>query len=184
MESRDWSILSIQVNTDLGEYGGDLKEDLDIDIDDLTSSFMDQPGKFAWWAVLASQARAIARRRQNEFENYKDYINKTLQSKLDQEVREMLEMDGEKITESKVEKMIFGHKEYKEAQEKLKDLKYQHIEAEADANLLESARYAMEQRKDMLISLGAHLRADGSNTELALKKKEAKQVISSSRSKK
>lgn len=182
-DKRDWSILEIEVTTKLGTYEGDLRADLMIDVEDLTSSYLDQPGKFAWWATLSAQARAIAERKKSDWEARKDYINKTLMGELDAEVRDELTDIGEKITEKKVENAIYTHPKYQAAIVELKELRDEFLRASEQAQLLEVARESMDQRKDMLISIGAQLRAEGSNTELAIRKREAQEVLDKSRNK-
>jgi hypothetical protein len=57
-------------------------------------------------------------------------------------------------------------------------LRDEFVEANEDASILEAAKDAMNQRKEMLISLGAQLRTDMSNVELDMKKKQAADIIS------
>ena len=64
---------------------------------------------------------------------------------------------------------------------KLHNLRDEYVEANEDACILEAAKDALNQRKEMLISLGAQMRTDMSNTELTMKKKVA-DIISSKRS--
>ena len=92
-----------------------------------------------------------------------------------------MEEIGEKVTESKVEKLIYQHTSHVEALEELATLRLELAKAVADAVTLRAAKDAMEQRKDMLISLGAHLRDEGSNTELSIKKERAKEILRNKR---
>ena len=169
---QDTSILELTVNTKSGMYDLDLAEDLRINKTDLSESYMDQPAKFAWYAVLAAQARAQADDLKNKIEQKEDYIKKILRGKLDAEVRKQLELDGERVTEGKVENGINCHPKYVEALEELHRLRDDYVEANENASILETAKEALNQRKDMLISLGAQMRADMSNIELSMKKQE------------
>lgn len=171
------AIFQISVNTKLGEFEGNLGDDLKIDVNDLTASYMDQPGKYAWWAILAAQARAKSDRIKSEIDNLKDYMGKTLIGELDAEIRAQLEYEGEKVTETKVERLIYQNEKYIERSEQLQQLRLSYAEANGEATILESARDSLDQRKDMLISLGAQLRSEGSNTELGVRKEQAKQIL-------
>lgn len=175
---KDDSILIIDIKTKTGgNQSVDLAEDLKINIDDLSESYIDQPGKYAWWAVLAAQARASADRKKSEVENLEDYIKKTLKGELDAEVREDLELSGEKITENKVDNGIYSHPKYVEKTKQLHSLRLEYVELNETASILEAARNALDQRKDVLISLGAQLRSEIGNTGLSLKKEQARQVL-------
>ena len=61
--------------------------------------------------------------------------------------------------------------------ETLHNLRDEFVKANEDASILEAAKEAMDQRKEMLISLGAQLRTDMSNTELTMKKIQAADII-------
>ena len=69
-------------------------------------------------------------------------------------------MDGEKVTETKVTNAIYTHPEYISRKSKLAELQDKFSEADQQARLLEVGRDTMNQRKEMLISLGAQLRND------------------------
>lgn len=173
----------LNLTIDLGDepYHQDLEGDLAIDSEDINQSFIDQPGKFAWWAVLAAKARSKADRLKAAADKQDDFIRKTLTGQLDTKVRQQLEMDGEKITESKVTSAIVQHPDYIEAVATYNKMQDDFINANEDARILEAARDAMNQRKDMLISLGAMLRMDMSNVELNMKKQQVADVIRNGR---
>lgn len=160
----------------------ELGDDLAIDPGDINQSFIDQPGKFAWWAVMAAKARAKADRLKVAAEKQDDFIRKTLVGTLDSKVRQELELDGEKITESKVTSGIYKHADYIAAVDEYNKLREQWVQANEDASVLEAARDAMYQRKDMLISLGANMRMDMSNVELSMKKQQVADTIRAGRS--
>ena len=61
--------------------------------------------------------------------------------------------------------------------EKLKRLRIEYAEANGEAAILEAAKDAMDQRKDMLISLGAQLRSEGNNADLSVKKEQVKEML-------
>lgn len=175
---RDTSFLELDVNMSGKHYKQDLAEDLKINVDDINESYIDQPSKFAWWAVLAAQARARADKLKSSVDKQDEHIRKTLMGELDAKVREELELDGEKVTEGKVTNGIYKHPRYVEEMAKLHALRDEFVEANEDASILGAAKDAMNQRKEMLISLGAQLRTDMSNVELDMKKKQAADIIS------
>lgn len=168
--NRDTTFMALTVELGDESYHQDLESDLAINPGDINESFIDQPAKFAWWAVLAAKARSKADRLKAAADKQDDFIRKTLTGQLDTKVRQQLELDGEKITESKVTSAIFKHPEYVEAVDTYNNLREAYINADEDARTLEAAREAMNQRKDMLISLGAMLRMDVGNVELSMKK--------------
>jgi len=168
----DLSILQIKVITSLGEFEGDLQGDLVINEGNLTESFVDQPGKYAWYAVLSSSSEATVEELKYSIDAKRDYINKTLYGKLDTKVREDLDEEGEKVTETKVTSRIYQEVEYINETAILNDLRAKYIEAVKTYGLLKAAREAMIHRKDMLVSLGAYKRAGIDNNELFIKSEE------------
>lgn len=169
--NRDMEILEISIKTKSSETLVNLAEDLSIDTMNINEAFCEQPAKFAWWATVAAQAKALVERKKSEVERLEDYLKKTLVGELDTDVRMTLEMNGEKVTESKVTNGIYVHPRYKETQERLYALKDELLELQQKFAVLDIAKESMNQRKDMLISLGAQLRLEGGNTELMMKEK-------------
>lgn len=176
---KDMGILEITVRTRSSENTVDLAEDLAIDTMDINKAFCEQPAKYAWWATVAAQAKALVERKKSEVEKLDDYLKKTLVGELDSEVRMTLEMNGEKVTETKVTNGIFAHPKYKSSQKELYALKDELLELQQRYAVLDIAKDAMNQRKDMLISLGAQLRQEGGNAEVYLKEKAAAELRSS-----
>lgn len=175
-DNHDMSILNIEVVTRTSTNQIDLAEDLRINSVDINKDFCEQPAKFAYWATVAVQAQALVDRKKMEVDKQDDYIRKTLVGELDTEVRQEMEMNGEKATETKVTNRIYVHERYKAEVAKLYDLKEELLELQQKSALLNVAKDAMVQRKDALISLGAQLRLEGNNsTDLSLK---AAEVIS------
>lgn len=169
-DNHDMSILNIEVVTRTSTNQIDLAEDLRINSVDINKDFCEQPAKFAYWATVAVQAQALVDRKKMEVDKQDDYIRKTLVGELDAEVRQEMEMNGEKATETKVTNRIYIHERYKAEVTKLYDLKEELLELQQKSALLNVAKDAMVQRKDVLISLGAQLRLEGNNsTDLSLK---------------
>ena len=174
---RDLSILSINVKTSNSENLIDLSKDLKIDMDNINKAFCDQPAKFAWWATVTAQAKTLVDRKKLEIAKQEEYLKKTLVGELDAIVRTNLELNGEKVTETKVSNSIYSHELYLQTQEELHKLREELLELQQNLSVLEIARDAMIQRKDMLISLGAQIRNETSNSELCLKKATAKKIV-------
>ena len=181
-QERDYNILDIEVKTKTSINQMNLAEDLVINTADINESFCDQPSKYAWWATVAAQSKALLEKKKSEVTKMDDYLKKTLIGELDSEVRMSLEMNGEKITEAKVLNSIYTHKKYLETQENLYALKDELNELQHNYNILEIAKDSFNQRKDMLISLGAQLRAEGDNISLSIKNS-ANEIIRKSKNK-
>lgn len=158
----DVNAMKRHISTPLGEYDMDLASDLAIE--DVNDAFINQPSLFAWWATLASMARTKANQMKMDMEKQEDFVKKTLKGQLDKEVRAQLELDGEKITEGKVENGIYCHPKYKEESDKYYKLRTLYLQADADASFLETAREAFCHRKEVLISLAANLRSEMNNS--------------------
>lgn len=146
-----------------------LGADLLIDPDAINENFIDQPAKFAWWGVMCNYARQRVDRLKHDLTAKQEYQSKTLRAILDRQVREELEAMGEKVTESKVEMGVYASQEYQASQQAIVKLREELLEADHEYNMLQTAVAAMNQRKDMLISLGANMRAEWDNTDLKLK---------------
>ena len=171
MEARNMEILEITVKTKSSENTIDLAKDLQIDPANINEAFCEQPAKFAWWATVAAQARALVEKKKAEIDQTEEYMKKTLMGELDAEVRTTLDMNGEKVTESKVLNGIYAHERYQETQKKVFDLREELLDLQQKSTVLDIARDAMNQRKDMLISLGAQIRQELTNVELTMKEK-------------
>ena len=158
-------ILQIDVHTLTSHTKVDLAEDLQIYPEDIKGAYIEQSAKYAYWATVALQAKFLYDRKKQEVNRQDEYLKKTLYGRLDAEVRAMLEMDGEKITEAKVGNAINIHENYLAEQDKLYKLQDELLALQEQYQKLEIAKEAMNQRKDMLISLGAQLRLESSNTD-------------------
>jgi hypothetical protein len=157
---KDLSILEISVKLPQNTYELDLAKDSQIDVNNLNQGFIEQPTIFAWYATLAAIAKSKVIRLKREVEKQDDYIRKTLIGTLDGKVRKNLEIEGEKITETKVTNAIYADAEYIANIQKLNELKDELTDAEEQSAILDVAKDTMIQRKDMLISLGAQVRSE------------------------
>ena len=165
MDKERREILEIEVHTSKSHITVNLADDLEIKSTDIKSAYMEQPGKFAYWSTVALQAKFAYERKKQEVNRQEEYLRKTLYGELDSVVRAQMEMDGEKITETKVASNICTNEQYLEEQAKLYELQDELIVLQGRYQQLDAAKEAMNQRKDMLISLGAQLRAENANTE-------------------
>lgn len=163
LSNKDLSILEVTVKLPQNSYDLDLAKDSQIDVNNLNQGFIEQPTIFAWYATLAALAKSKVTRLKREVEKQDDYIKKTLIGTLDSKVRKQLEINGEKVTETKVTNAIYADVEYISNIQKLNGLKDELTDAEENSAILDVARETMIQRKDMLISLGAQVRSDYDN---------------------
>lgn len=172
-----FSVLNIEVKTQSSTHQVNLGDDLLIEPEHLNDAFIEQPAKFAYWATVALQAKSLVDKKKLEVDKQEDYLKKNLIGELDGEVRKEMELNGEKITEAKVTNGIYTHEMYQEEQAKYYQLKEELLELQNKFAVLDMAKESMNQRKDMLISLGAQLRMEGNNADLTIKAEAAKKVI-------
>lgn len=126
-----------------------VSEELAITEATLTEDYMEQAGKYAWWATLAESAKA--------HRDKKEIDRDKAEARADKRVRKELELDGMKITESLVKSRIKLDDEYLEAVA-------EYNKAKKNATILEKISRAFDHRKEMLISVGAQLREDKGNS--------------------
>lgn len=138
----------------------DLGDDLKFTPEDINTAYMEQPAKFAYWAVVAAQAKSAMDKKKLEVERQDEFMKKALIGELDRAVRRNLELEGERITEAKVTNNIYAHPRYREEQAKLYALQDELAELQSQYGLLYAAKDAMTHRKDMLVSMGAQLRQE------------------------
>lgn len=120
-----------------------VKDELAISEDTLTTDFMEQAGKYAWWAVLAETAKYNKEKMEVELDK--------AEAQADTDARKALEVDGIKITEGAVKQRIKLDENYLEA---VGDFN----KAKKNASILEKVMKAFEHRKDMLMVAGSHIR--------------------------
>lgn len=145
---------------DIVHSQADLKDDLRFTPEDINAAYMEQPAKFAYWAVVTAQAKSAVDKKKLEVERQDDFMKKALIGELDRVVRRNLELEGERVTEAKVTNNIYIHPRYLEAQAKLYALQDELAELQSQYGLLYAAKDAMIHRKDMLVSMGAQLRQE------------------------
>ena len=148
------------IDIDVGD--GEVELDLDVIIpiqDNLSAEFSEQPSMYAYIAMLAARAEACWLTGKRELENAK--------AQTDQEVRRDLASGGEKFTEAKVAAEIEMRRGYRDAVQYELVVHEQHL-------IMRALEQTMAQRAQMLISLGAHLRAEAEQTGMLIKDAKAK----------
>lgn len=145
-------VAELEVTTfsiDDTQYPFELAKHVAINKGDLNSEFVDHAQIFAFYATAYELAKEHQERCKNEA--------KRMLAKSDIYVRNMAKEMGQKLTEAMVENMSLVQQEYVDAQERL-------IVATRNVGLLSAAVDALGAKKDMLISLGAMMRAEGDST--------------------
>jgi len=143
------------VELELGEE--DIILDLDSIVplsDDLTTEFSEQPALYAYVAMLAARAEStwLASKRLLDEEH----------ARTDKEVRRDLMMDGDKVTEGRVNAEIKMRKGYLEAVDDELWFRQQYL-------IMRAIERSLDMRAQMLISLGAHLRAEAQQTGMLIR---------------
>jgi len=144
--SRNFAGLEVQTEIGGVEYNATLEEDIEIDPSDLDAEFVEQPRKFAWWAMVCELAKDQLARRKYDLEK--------LYAVVDADRRMDAVKSKVKKTERMIENEVITDKRYQQAKLDMLDAKRQH-------GILYAGKQAFEQRKEMLISLGANYRAEG-----------------------
>lgn len=122
-----------------------LRECLHINPEDIQAEFVRIPGDLAYWnSRFASAMRAHLHSKLDE---------KVLKANLEPAVRVALQAAGAKITEGMVTAGIESDDSYIEAQRRT-------IDCEVEKNECYGRLDAIRSKKEMLISLGAHLRLE------------------------
>jgi len=153
-------------------YLGDEEIELDLGAmvpiaDDLSAEFSQQPSLYAYIAVLAARCEAAwydAKRNTEE-----------VRAETDKIVRDEFDSIGAKTTEAKINAEILTRKGYKEALD---------LEAECyqDYLIMRALTRTFDMRAQMLISLGAQLRAEAGQTGMLIRDtKQRLREISSAR---
>lgn len=166
--------LKTRVEVEGVEYTLTPAKVVEIDRSNLEEEFASLPKDLAQWAMLEARLNVELQRL--------DYARKKLWAHLDYDTRGALESAGVKITEKKVEHTVVTHADYQEHMNTILDYSQSH-------RMVAAGVRALEAKKEMLISLGAHSRAfeigprvRGGGEED--RKETAKKVIEESRKKK
>jgi len=162
-----FSVASLNIEVPVRLHGGkvvtfNVKEELAVSEDTLTQDFMEQAGKYAWWAMLAETAKYHRDSKEIELDK--------AEARADKKAREELEVSGTKITEGAVKSLIKLNDGYIDAYKAFN-------EAKKNAAILEKVAKAFEQRKDMLQSTGKTILSNKENTSIDGMKNRADQIM-------
>lgn len=158
------SFLNIKVTLSEKEtYEKSLDEDLFIDKNSLDKELVSQAAKFAWWSTLSCLARDRVQRLKQEIEIY--------EAQACQAVRAEKAKSGEKITEGGMWEIVRMLPDW---QKRKSDL----LEAQKQADVLDTARESFDHRKYMLRALSAEA---GRPVDLSVMKAIAEETLRSSK---
>lgn len=131
-----------------------LQEDLYINHADLQDEFLKQPELYAWWASTCELAKDLVARQKFLIER----LAATIDHQARMEAEEASQKLGKtvKLTEKMVENTVISNQEYQTAM-------FQYLELKKQLGMLQAGKDAIEQKRDMLISLGANYRAEASS---------------------
>ena len=122
-----------------------LRECVTIDPLQISAEYIRLPGDLAYWnAQYAEALRAFLRA---------ELSRKVLWARLEPMIRGSIIAKGGKPTEAQVKAAVDGNSDYVEALEA-------EVEAEVQKNEIYGCLDAIRSKKEMLISLGAHMRAE------------------------
>jgi hypothetical protein len=127
------------------EYTVDVDAELHIDRGDIQKCFVDQPGKYAWYATIYAAALTNVDRCKLELEVTKSRVASGMRSSVDSK--------GKVPSEATIDKLLPGDEEVIAAEEKL-------ISAKHQEGVLRAVKEAFQHRRDMLIQLGYDLRLE------------------------
>lgn len=137
-----------------------------IDSTNLTEEYAQQVSRYVKLVRLSNQAeREATRAKAAEERAY---------AAADEFYREDLSKQGTKFTETMIKSLVTLDEDYITAQEAAADAQNRYL-------LYKQLVRAMEMRSDMLISMGAHQRAEISMTGMKVKEKEYDDVVSNVR---
>lgn len=131
-------LVDSAVRTLSGVSTGDLGTDLMIDKHDLQEEMAHQPSIYAWWCVQAEEAKALCAGRQLDLKVY--------EAELDEKIRKEAERDERKVTEAQIGREIKLDTGWISISEEV-------IELQRQAGVLESAKWSLAQRAEMLRSM-------------------------------
>lgn len=127
----------------------------EIDEEDLDREYREQSALYAYFITKTSEADDL---------HAQAVTNKELvYAQADEYFRQKSDSLGVKVTEKRIESLIIQDEEYGNALDNERKTKLQHT-------ILKGIVRAMEQRANMLISLGAHRRAELDMTNMTIKR--------------
>lgn len=151
-----------RVEIDLGEDVGTEVLELDSIVpitENLSEEFARQPSLYAYIAMMTANIEALWAAAKAGSERTR--------ARADQDIRAKAKRADEKVTEAMVANRIILDKDVIEAEEIEAAYRYQYL-------VLRALTSSMDQRAQMLISLGAHLRAESEQTGMLVRDTRAK----------
>lgn len=136
-------VLQVKIKEGQQPQKLDLNVDLDINRENINAEMTNQPSMFAWYAVLheLAKAKSVEMKRKE----------KAFRAELDKKIRSKAKEDEVKLTETAIDSIITTSPDFINIQKLCNN-------ADLEAGLLNVARQAFEQRKDMLISISSNMR--------------------------
>ncbi len=150
-------------NISLGKLTIELGEDEDVVLNadellvigaDLSLEFTRQASSYAYVAMLSARADGLWQETKRDLDE--------VYAQTDKEVRRDILSDGDKVTEGKVQQGVQLRRGYIEAAMEELFYREQHL-------VMRALERSMDMRASMLISLGAHLRAEAQQTGMVIK---------------
>jgi hypothetical protein len=126
-------------------YEIDIDSELSINREDLPTGYADQPGKYAWYATVYVAAQLRVERMRMRLEVVQSTVAAKLRSKLDDK--------GKPPSEASIKSQLPSNPEVMAAQE-------DHLRAIEEEGVVRAVKEAFVHRRDMLIQMGADVRAE------------------------
>lgn len=127
--------------------------------DDLSTEFGRQPSLYAYVAMISAQVESMWLQAKRQTARVK--------AEADKRVRDKARALDEKVTETIVSNRVLMDDEVEEAEETELAYHYQYL-------LMKAIVASMDQRAQMLISLGAHLRSEAEQTGMLIRDTKAR----------
>lgn len=143
------------------QYPFELATDVKIDKQNLNGEFQDHSEIFAFYATAYELALDMESRAKAHLDRV--YAQEDYQARMNGQ------QAGVKLTEKMVENTAITQQSYVDALE-------QYMEAKKNVGLLRAAKDALIHKRDMLISLGAMMRAEGMS-DISIKQEAVKSIM-------
>jgi hypothetical protein len=153
---------TIRILTPRGPKTYNVAEIFAIDENELSSEFANQAAVYAYFSSMMNYVE----KQMSNMDLKLDQVS----ARLDEFYRQQLERNDKKYTEAVVKSLVVRDDEYKAAYEASHIAKY-------DYGVLKSLARALEQRADMLISLGSHLRHEADMAGLSIRETKYTQAV-------
>jgi len=140
-----------------GKLGLDLFE---IKENNLPNELADHPANFAWWSYLAREARDLALRAKLQLEIFESKLWRDLKSD-----------NSKRVTDKDCERQI-------KLNEKWRELYEEFLDATRRAEVLESVREALKQKKDLLVALATMKKYELESLKLEVQNEQSKSTKS------